>query len=78
MVRAFRPDVVLSTGGYVAIPVGLAGRAVEAPLLVHEQTTRLGPANRLLLRQAPRGIVMRSPCVGRGRVGRTVRDDGED
>ncbi|MGH3823452.1 MAG: UDP-N-acetylglucosamine--N-acetylmuramyl-(pentapeptide) pyrophosphoryl-undecaprenol N-acetylglucosamine transferase [Pseudonocardiaceae bacterium] len=52
VVRAFRPDVVLSTGGYVAVPVGLAARSAGAALLVHEQTTRLGLANRLLLRRA--------------------------
>lgn len=52
VVRAFRPDVVLSTGGYVAVPVGLAAKSAGAALLVHEQTTRLGLANRLLLRRA--------------------------
>jgi UDP-N-acetylglucosamine--N-acetylmuramyl-(pentapeptide) pyrophosphoryl-undecaprenol N-acetylglucosamine transferase len=52
VVRGFRPDVVLSTGGYVAVPVGLAAKAVDAPLLVHEQTTRLGLANRVLVRRA--------------------------
>src|SRR5579884_1765326 len=49
VVRAFRPDVVLSTGGYVAVPVGLAAATADAALLVHEQTTRLGLANRILL-----------------------------
>jgi UDP-N-acetylglucosamine--N-acetylmuramyl-(pentapeptide) pyrophosphoryl-undecaprenol N-acetylglucosamine transferase len=52
VVRAFRPDVVFSTGGYVAVPVGLAARSAGAALLVHEQTTRLGLANRLLLGRA--------------------------
>ncbi len=52
VVRAFRPDVVLSTGGYVAVPVGLAAATADAALLVHEQTTRLGLANRILLRRA--------------------------
>ncbi len=60
VVRAFRPDVVLSTGGYVAVPVGLAAKAVDAPLLVHEQTTRLGLANRVLLRRAT-AIALSSP-----------------
>jgi UDP-N-acetylglucosamine--N-acetylmuramyl-(pentapeptide) pyrophosphoryl-undecaprenol N-acetylglucosamine transferase len=60
VVRAFRPDVVLSTGGYVAVPVGLAARAVGAPLLVHEQTTRLGLANRLLVRRAT-AVALSSP-----------------
>ncbi|MGH3913034.1 MAG: UDP-N-acetylglucosamine--N-acetylmuramyl-(pentapeptide) pyrophosphoryl-undecaprenol N-acetylglucosamine transferase, partial [Pseudonocardiaceae bacterium] len=51
IVRRFRPDAVLSTGGYVAVPVGLTARSARVPLLVHEQTTRLGLANRIL---APR------------------------
>jgi UDP-N-acetylglucosamine--N-acetylmuramyl-(pentapeptide) pyrophosphoryl-undecaprenol N-acetylglucosamine transferase len=60
VVRAFHPDVVLSTGGYVAVPVGLAAATVDAPLLVHEQTTRLGLANRILLRRAT-AIALSSP-----------------
>lgn len=60
VVRAFRPDVVLSTGGYVAVPVGLAAATADAALLVHEQTTRLGLANRILLRRAA-AIALSSP-----------------
>jgi UDP-N-acetylglucosamine--N-acetylmuramyl-(pentapeptide) pyrophosphoryl-undecaprenol N-acetylglucosamine transferase len=61
VVRAFRPDVVLSTGGYVAVPVGLAAKSAGAALLVHEQTTRLGLANRVLLRRATT-IALSSPA----------------
>jgi UDP-N-acetylglucosamine--N-acetylmuramyl-(pentapeptide) pyrophosphoryl-undecaprenol N-acetylglucosamine transferase len=53
--REFGPDAVLATGGYVAIPVGLAARWTGTPLVVHEQTTRLGLANRVL---APRATVV--------------------
>ena len=60
VVCAFRPDVVLSTGGYVAVPVGLAAVTVGAALLVHEQTTRLGLANRILVRRAT-AIALSSP-----------------
>lgn len=60
VVRAFRPDVVLSTGGYVAVPVGLAAATVDAALLVHEQTSRLGLANRILVRRAA-AIALSSP-----------------
>jgi UDP-N-acetylglucosamine--N-acetylmuramyl-(pentapeptide) pyrophosphoryl-undecaprenol N-acetylglucosamine transferase len=52
IVRRFGPDAVLSTGGYVAVPVGLTARSAKAPLLMHEQTTRLGLANRILARRA--------------------------
>ncbi|WP_372672718.1 UDP-N-acetylglucosamine--N-acetylmuramyl-(pentapeptide) pyrophosphoryl-undecaprenol N-acetylglucosamine transferase [Amycolatopsis kentuckyensis] len=51
-VRAFRPDVVLATGGYVSVPVSLAAWVCRRPLVVHEQTVRLGLANRLLARTA--------------------------
>ncbi|MGW7579747.1 UDP-N-acetylglucosamine--N-acetylmuramyl-(pentapeptide) pyrophosphoryl-undecaprenol N-acetylglucosamine transferase [Kitasatospora sp. NPDC054768] len=43
-----RPDVVLSTGGYVAVPVGLAARLTGRKLVMHEQIMTLGLANRVL------------------------------
>ncbi len=54
IVSDFRPDVVLATGGYVAVPVGLAAKMCRRPLVVHEQTVRLGLANRGLARAATR------------------------
>lgn len=54
LVASFRPDVVLATGGYVAVPVGLAAWMCRRPLVVHEQTVRLGLANRWLARTAAR------------------------
>ncbi|WP_436738248.1 UDP-N-acetylglucosamine--N-acetylmuramyl-(pentapeptide) pyrophosphoryl-undecaprenol N-acetylglucosamine transferase [Streptomyces sp. BBFR102] len=53
-IKAFGPDVVLATGGYVAVPAGLAARACERPLVLHEQTVRLGLANRRLASSATR------------------------
>lgn len=44
----FQPHVVLATGGYVAVPTGLAVRMCKVPLVLHEQTVRLGLANRRL------------------------------
>ncbi|GLX09018.1 undecaprenyldiphospho-muramoylpentapeptide beta-N-acetylglucosaminyltransferase [Microbispora sp. NBRC 16548] len=48
----YRPDVVLSTGGYVSVPLGLAARILGRPLVMHEQITSLGLANRILARVA--------------------------
>ncbi|MEV0766414.1 UDP-N-acetylglucosamine--N-acetylmuramyl-(pentapeptide) pyrophosphoryl-undecaprenol N-acetylglucosamine transferase [Nocardia sp. NPDC050435] len=48
----FKPDVVLATGGFVAVPVGLAARLLRIPLVVHEQTVGLGLANRVLAKVA--------------------------
>ncbi|MEV6599718.1 UDP-N-acetylglucosamine--N-acetylmuramyl-(pentapeptide) pyrophosphoryl-undecaprenol N-acetylglucosamine transferase [Actinoplanes sp. NPDC051346] len=49
-----RPAVVLSTGGYVSVPIGLAARLFGVPYLLHEQTLVLGLANRILARFATR------------------------
>ncbi|MFJ3306401.1 UDP-N-acetylglucosamine--N-acetylmuramyl-(pentapeptide) pyrophosphoryl-undecaprenol N-acetylglucosamine transferase [Streptomyces sp. NPDC086549] len=57
IVSHFKPDVVLSTGGYVAVPVGLAAKFCRHPLVIHEQTVRLGLANRALARAATRVAV---------------------
>lgn len=40
-----RPDVILSFGGYVAVPVVLAGWLFSIPIIVHEQTLVSGLAN---------------------------------
>ncbi|PZT74783.1 MULTISPECIES: UDP-N-acetylglucosamine--N-acetylmuramyl-(pentapeptide) pyrophosphoryl-undecaprenol N-acetylglucosamine transferase [unclassified Streptomyces] len=54
IVSKFAPHAVLATGGYVAVPVGMAARLCHRPLVVHEQTVRLGLANRSLARHATR------------------------
>ncbi|WP_431895183.1 UDP-N-acetylglucosamine--N-acetylmuramyl-(pentapeptide) pyrophosphoryl-undecaprenol N-acetylglucosamine transferase [Nonomuraea sp. bgisy101] len=50
----YKPDVVLSTGGYVAVPIGVAAKLLRRPLVMHEQTTVVGLANRILARMATR------------------------
>ncbi|GAB4588171.1 UDP-N-acetylglucosamine--N-acetylmuramyl-(pentapeptide) pyrophosphoryl-undecaprenol N-acetylglucosamine transferase [Nocardia sp. IFM 10818] len=54
LVRRFRPDAVLCTGGYVCAPIGMAAALRRRPLVIHEQTTGLGKANQLLARMATR------------------------
>jgi UDP-N-acetylglucosamine--N-acetylmuramyl-(pentapeptide) pyrophosphoryl-undecaprenol N-acetylglucosamine transferase len=49
---AERPDVVLGFGGYVSIPVGLAAALRRIPLVLHEQNSVPGIANRYLSRFA--------------------------
>jgi UDP-N-acetylglucosamine--N-acetylmuramyl-(pentapeptide) pyrophosphoryl-undecaprenol N-acetylglucosamine transferase len=52
IVRRFRPDVVLGTGGYVSAPVVLASAAVRVPVVLQEQNAMPGRATRLLSRVA--------------------------
>ena len=51
-IRRFKPDVVLATGGYVAVAPVLAARVLGIPILIHEQTTQIGLANRINARFA--------------------------
>jgi UDP-N-acetylglucosamine--N-acetylmuramyl-(pentapeptide) pyrophosphoryl-undecaprenol N-acetylglucosamine transferase len=46
-VRSFKPDVVLSTGGYVSVPGVLAAAALRVPVAAHEQTVQVGLANKI-------------------------------
>jgi UDP-N-acetylglucosamine--N-acetylmuramyl-(pentapeptide) pyrophosphoryl-undecaprenol N-acetylglucosamine transferase len=59
-VARFRPVVVFSTGGYVAVPVGMAAWLLRVPLVIHEQTLGVGLANRILARVADRVLLSHS------------------
>ena len=48
IMKDFRPDVVIGTGGYVSYPVILAGKKYGAKLYLHEQNAYPGMANRQL------------------------------
>jgi UDP-N-acetylglucosamine--N-acetylmuramyl-(pentapeptide) pyrophosphoryl-undecaprenol N-acetylglucosamine transferase len=50
-VRAFSPDVVFSTGGFVSVPTVIAAARI-APILTHEQTTAIGLATKINARFA--------------------------
>jgi len=53
-IARFAPDVVLATGGYVAVPPVVAAGMSKIPVLIHEQTTQIGLANRICARFATR------------------------
>ncbi|OLT29386.1 UDP-N-acetylglucosamine--N-acetylmuramyl-(pentapeptide) pyrophosphoryl-undecaprenol N-acetylglucosamine transferase [Nocardiopsis sp. CNR-923] len=64
IITGFAPDVVLATGGYVAVPVGVGAAMCRRPLVVHEQTVRLGLANKVLARRAARVAVSSPSSTG--------------
>lgn len=47
-VNGFQPDVVVGTGGYVSVPIGVAAWMARRPLLLQEQNRRPGLATRFL------------------------------
>ena len=54
VVRRVQPDVVLGLGGYISFPGGLASAVSGRPLVLHEQNSVAGMANRWLARVARR------------------------
>jgi UDP-N-acetylglucosamine--N-acetylmuramyl-(pentapeptide) pyrophosphoryl-undecaprenol N-acetylglucosamine transferase len=70
VLRRVKPRSVLSMGGYVAGPGGLAAWLLRRPLLVHEQNRVAGFTNRQLARLARRvlagfaGVLPRAEWVG--------------
>ena len=52
MIKDFKPDVVIGTGGYVAGPVIYAAAKLKIPTIVHEQNSIPGGTNKFLSRYA--------------------------
>lgn len=44
----YRPDAILSFGGYIALPVVISGWLLGIPSVTHEQTMELGLANKII------------------------------
>lgn len=57
ILRTFKPDVVVGTGGYVSGPVGLAAGLLHIPLVIQEQNAWPGLTNRSLARRAAAVLV---------------------
>lgn len=50
LMRRFKPDLVIGTGGYVCGPVVMAAAIKKIPTLIHEQNALPGVTNRILAR----------------------------
>lgn len=48
----WRPDVVFTKGGYVCLPVGLAAKLLNIPLVIHDSDAHPGLTNRILSKWA--------------------------
>lgn len=70
-----RPDVVVGYGGYVSMPAYVAARRRKVPVVVHEQNSRPGIANKAGARVATRVAVSfpDTPLKGAEYVGLPIR-----
>ncbi|MBI4091760.1 MAG: UDP-N-acetylglucosamine--N-acetylmuramyl-(pentapeptide) pyrophosphoryl-undecaprenol N-acetylglucosamine transferase [Candidatus Levybacteria bacterium] len=49
-----KPDIVLTFGGYIGLPVSLAARVLNIPVVLHEQTQKAGLASKIISKFAKR------------------------
>lgn len=51
IIKEFKPDIIVGTGGYVSFPVVLSGSFMDARTVIHEQNAIPGLANRHLAKR---------------------------
>lgn len=54
VLKRVQPDVVIGMGGYISFPAGLMARLIKIPLVLHEQNSVAGLANKVLAYVATR------------------------
>ena len=52
ILKEFKPDVIFSKGGFVAVPVCIAGKKLGIPIVGHESDLTLGLANKIIYKKA--------------------------
>jgi len=71
-----RPDVVLGMGGYISFPGGMMAALLAKPLVIHEQNSIAGMANRVLARVADQVLCAFPGALARATVtGNPVRPE---
>lgn len=82
LIFRWHPDVIFVKGGYVGLPIGLAGAFLGVPLVTHDSDTLPGLTNRILSRYSKYNAVAMPPqyysCYDKNKVrftGLPVRKD---
>ncbi len=52
LIKALKPDVIFSKGGFVSVPVVIAGKQCNVPTIIHESDMTPGLANKLSIPSA--------------------------
>ena len=76
VVRRVRPHVVVGLGGYITFPAGMMSVLLGKPLVLHEQNSVAGMANKILAGVADRVFTAFPNVMGKGRwVGNPLREE---
>ena len=52
LIKNLKPDVIFSKGGFVSVPVVLAGKKCKVPVIIHESDMTPGLANKIAIPSA--------------------------
>jgi len=75
-IRRIQPDVVLGLGGYISFPGGLMAAQLGCPLVIHEQNSVAGLANKVLAKVASKIVCGFPKALPKGEwVGNPVRPE---
>ena len=73
--RRIQPDVIFSKGGYVGLPVVIAGKQLKIPTVIHESDMSLGLANKICALFSS-DFLAAFPCDKRAKVvGLIIREE---
>jgi len=76
VVRRVKPDVVVGLGGYITFPGGMMGVLLGKPLVLHEQNSVAGMANKVLAGVADRVFTAFPDVMPKARwVGNPLREE---
>ena len=74
VLRRVQPDVVVGLGGYITFPAGLMAALSRRPLVLHEQNSVAGMANKVLAAVASRVFTAFPKAIAKGQwVGNPLR-----
>jgi UDP-N-acetylglucosamine--N-acetylmuramyl-(pentapeptide) pyrophosphoryl-undecaprenol N-acetylglucosamine transferase len=76
VLRKIKPDVVLGFGGYITFPAGMMAVLLGKPLILHEQNSIAGLANRVLAKVADSTLVAFPNALANAQwVGNPIRQE---
>ena len=52
IIEDFKPDIMIGTGGYICLPVGIAASKYNVPIVLHESNAFPGVAKKMLAKKA--------------------------
>lgn len=72
ILRKFKPDIIISSGGFVSVPVCIMGKLFKSQVYLHEQTAAVGLSNKIVSKYCKKIFVTFPSSERYFRKGKTV------